>query len=55
VKLIENFDIDLESIVNMIIQEKATKVGLQLPEGFKRQAMEIAGYIEENTDAETLI
>lgn len=54
-KLIENFDIDLESIINMIIQEKATKVGLQLPEGFKRQAIEIAGYIEENTDAETLI
>lgn len=49
------FDIDTGRIIKTITEKKCKKVGLQFPEGLKRQALRIAGEIEEKTGAEVLI
>ena len=41
------FDFDLERIINIIKEKHFKTVGLQFPEGFKRQAFTIAGKLEE--------
>jgi 2-(3-amino-3-carboxypropyl)histidine synthase len=49
------FDFDLERIIDIIKEKHFTIVGLQFPEGFKRQAITIAGKLEEQTGAGILI
>lgn len=49
------FDFDLERIINIIREKNFKTVGLQFPEGFKRQAITIAGKLEERTGAGILI
>ncbi len=51
----EQFDFDLERIFNIIKDKKCKNIGLQFPEGLKRQAIKIAKDIEEKTGASTII
>ncbi len=51
----EQFDFDLERVFKIIKTKNCKKVGLQLPEGFKRQAMDIARNIEQKTQASVII
>ena len=51
----EQFDLDIESIIAIIKERDCKKVGLQFPEGLKRQALRIAGEIEERTGADVVI
>lgn len=49
------FDFDLNRIIDIIKEKHYKTVGLQLPEGFKRQAFDIAGKLEEKTGAGIII
>ncbi|CAG0971067.1 hypothetical protein METP3_01492 [Methanosarcinales archaeon] len=49
------FDFDLERIINIIKEKHFKTVGLQFPEGFKRQAFSISQMLEERTGAGILI
>jgi len=49
------FDFDLERIINIIKEKQFKTVGLQFPEGFKRQAFSISEMLEERTGAGILI
>ena len=51
----EEYDLELERVVNEIKKEKAKTVCIQLPDGLKPRATEIVSYIEENTDADVVI
>lgn len=51
----EQFDFDLERVFKIINDKKCKTIGLQFPEGFKRQAIDIARNIEENTHAGVII
>ncbi|NJD52394.1 MAG: diphthamide biosynthesis enzyme Dph2 [Candidatus Methanoperedens sp.] len=49
------FDFDLGRIINIIEENHFKTVGLQFPEGFKRQAFSISEMLEERTGAGILI
>ncbi|MEA2046738.1 MAG: diphthamide biosynthesis enzyme Dph2 [Euryarchaeota archaeon] len=49
------FDLDLEGVLELIRKGSIERVGLQVPEGMKRSAPDIAREIEEETDAEVII
>ncbi len=51
----EQFDFDLERIFKTIEDRNCKKVGLQFPEGLKRQAISVAREIEEKTRANVII
>jgi 2-(3-amino-3-carboxypropyl)histidine synthase len=51
----EQFDFDQERIFNIIKNKKCKNIGLQFPEGLKRQAIKIAKEIEEKTGANVII
>ncbi len=51
----EQVDFDLEHILEIIKSKKYRNVGLQFPEGLKRQAINIAREIEEKTRAYVII
>ncbi len=51
----EDFDLELEKIVNKIKEKNYKRVLIQLPFGLKPKALEIAKYIKENTEAEVYI
>ncbi len=51
----EQFDFDMERIFKIIKDKKCKNIGLQFPEGLKRQAIKIAKEIEEKTGASTII
>jgi 2-(3-amino-3-carboxypropyl)histidine synthase len=51
----EQFDFDLERLSAKIKENNCKKIGLQFPEGFKRQAVEIGREIEKRTGADTII
>ncbi len=51
----EQFDFGLERVFKIINDKNCKKIGLQFPEGFKRQAIDIARNIEENTHASVII
>ena len=51
----EEYDLELERVVNEIKKEKAKTECIQLPDGLKPRATEIVSYIEENTDADVVI
>lgn len=45
----EQFDFDLENVIKIIKSKHCIKVGLQFPEGLKRQAIHISRVLEEST------
>ncbi len=49
------FDLDLERVIGEIKLRKAERVLLQLPDGLKMKAKEVADAITKETQAETLI
>ena len=49
------YDLELERVAKEIIKAKAKTVLLQLPEGLKPKAKEIADFIKAKTNAEILI
>lgn len=51
----ERFELDLERIFKTIKDKNCKKVGLQFPEGLKRQAIDIARVIEKKTGANVVI
>jgi 2-(3-amino-3-carboxypropyl)histidine synthase len=50
-----DYDLELERAASEIKKLKARKVCIQLPDGLKNIAIEIAEELEEKTDAEILI
>jgi len=50
-----NYDLELEKAANKINEEKANLVCIQLPDGLKEKATEIAKYLEEKTKAKIII
>jgi len=51
----ELFDLDLDRALELIKKSGAKIVGVQVPEGLKRIASDLAGEIEEKTDAEVIV
>lgn len=51
----EQFDFDLRTILKIIGDKNCKKIGLQFPEGLKRQAMDIARDIEVRTGIDIII
>ncbi len=51
----EQFDFELEQVIKIIKDKDCRKAGLQFPEGFKRQAINIARDIEKKTGASVII
>jgi len=51
----EEYDLELERVIERIRQENAKLVCVQLPDGLKNKAKQIQDYIKENTDAEVII
>lgn len=51
----EDFDLEIERIIDEIKSRDPHKVGLQFPEGLKRRSLSIASEIEEKTGAEVYI
>ena len=49
------FDFDLNRIIDIINEKHYKLVGLQFPEGFKREAFNIAGKLEEKTGVSIII
>lgn len=48
----ERYEIDIDGLIALIKKRKSRRVGVQLPEGLKRQAMEISEVIRERSGAE---
>jgi 2-(3-amino-3-carboxypropyl)histidine synthase len=49
------YDFDLERVCRIITDQRSKDVGLQFPEGLKRQALDIARKIEEKTGANVIV
>lgn len=49
------FNLELEKAVKEIKKQKAKHVLIQLPDGLKPRAMEIADFLEKNTKAKIII
>lgn len=49
------YDLELERVVKEIKKKKAKEVCIQLPDGLKPRATEIAEYLEKNTNAKITI
>jgi len=49
------YDLEIERVISEIKKQKAKLVCIQLPDGLKPKATEIADVIEENTSAKVLI
>lgn len=49
------YNLDLEKAVKIIKKEKVKIVCIQLPDGLKPRATEIADYLEKNTKAKIVI
>jgi len=50
-----DYDLELEKIVKEIKKAKAKTICIQLPDGLKRKATEIAEFIEKQTKAKVFI
>jgi len=51
----EEYDLELERVIERISNENAKLICLQLPDGLKNRAKVIQDYIKEKTDAEVII
>jgi 2-(3-amino-3-carboxypropyl)histidine synthase len=49
------YDLELDNIIAVIKEKKYSKVCLQLPDGLKIHALDIADYIRKETSAEVII
>ena len=54
-ELEKEYDLELERIIKEIKKNKAKNVLIQLPDGLKQKATEIASFIEEKTKATCMI
>lgn len=50
-----NYDLELDKVIKKINKAKAKTVCIQLPDGLKPKANEIADFIEKNTKAKVFI
>lgn len=50
-----DYDLELNKAVELVKQNNAKIVCIQLPDGIKDQAKKIADHIKENTDADVII
>jgi 2-(3-amino-3-carboxypropyl)histidine synthase len=50
-----NYDLELDKAVKAITKKNAKTVCIQLPDGLKPEAQDIAEYIEKETKAEVFI
>ncbi|MEM2956575.1 MAG: diphthamide synthesis protein [Candidatus Pacearchaeota archaeon] len=56
INLIESdYDLELDKVVKTIKKQKAKLVCIQLPDGLKQKATEIAEFLENKTNAKILI
>lgn len=53
--LVKKYNMDFDSIIDHIKEKKYDKVAIQLPDGFKLHALDIAELISDNTSAEVYI
>ncbi|MCL4391668.1 MAG: diphthamide synthesis protein [Candidatus Parvarchaeota archaeon] len=53
--LTEKYDIDFDGIIDSIKEKKYDKVAIQVPDGFKLHALDIADVISKNSGAEVYI
>jgi len=53
--MLENYDLELDAVQNKIKAEKAKTVCIQLPDGLKPQAGEIAKELQKRTKAKIII
>ncbi|MCL4399472.1 diphthamide synthesis protein [Candidatus Parvarchaeota archaeon] len=53
--LAEKYELDLDRIVDSIKEKGYNKVAVQLPDGFKRHALEISEFISKNSGADVYI
>ncbi len=53
--LTDKYDIDFDEIAKRINEKKYDKVAIQIPDGFKMHALEIADLLHEKTGAEIYI
>lgn len=51
----DNYDIELEKVIERIKQDNAKMVCVQLPDGLKPRAKEIQDTIKKNTNADVII
>lgn len=51
----DRYDVDLNDIFRRIAEKNHKRVAVQLPDGFKRHALEIAKLISDSTGAEVFI
>ncbi|MBI5871793.1 diphthamide synthesis protein [archaeon] len=51
----EDYDLELQKAVKQIKKSKAKRVCIQLPDGLKPKATEIADFIEKNTKAKVFV
>lgn len=51
----ETYDLELQRAVSEIKKQKAGKVCIQLPDGLKPKASQIADFLGKETDAEIII
>ena len=49
-----HFDLELERVLDIIEREKPNRVCIQLPDGLKPRAKEIADFLEGKSDAKIL-
>ena len=50
-----NYDLELDRVIQKIKHEQISKICIQLPDGLKPRAKEIADRIKKETNAEILI
>ncbi|MBD3312849.1 hypothetical protein GF345_00235 [Candidatus Woesearchaeota archaeon] len=55
VKHMDEYDLELDRALSEIKKQNAKKVCIQLPDGLKPKAKQIADYLNENTKAEIII
>ena len=53
--MLEEYDFDLSHVTSLIKEKHAKVVGLQFPDGFRREALRISGEISQNTGVRCVI
>ena len=53
--LAEKYELDLDQIIDRIKEKDYKKVAVQIPDGFKRHALEISEFINKNSGADVYI
>jgi 2-(3-amino-3-carboxypropyl)histidine synthase len=53
--MVQDYDLELNKVINSVKKQRAKIVCLQLPDGLKPRALEIASEIEERSNAKCII